>query len=454
MMVDDTLISEVFDRLDGDPKITGRAESIVMGALLGLLDEVIEGIKVEHPAGTIGEEPAPVRAYLESVLVGGFRGIGPSCVLPLHPGPGLTLVVGRNGSGKSSIAEAAEFALTGDSLRWSGKTQDWRSGWSNLHAEGDPRIDVQLRVDGERQPRTVRVRWTSKSLESTETLVTVPGQGRQSLESLGWSTAVKTFRPFLSYTELSTIIGGRPVDRYNALAPMLGMDSLRQPMEDLRQLRLSSTKQVQKAKECVATVIGLLADCPDDRASVALDALTGRWDLTKVEALVTGTEPAAAHRNRLLQELVQLPAPDLEKAATAARRLAEAAERIDDLRGSDAERAGKLAELIESAVEIHEQHGDIDCPVCGRDKGLDSERVELLRPEIERLRSEARSVVEAHKALTDSRRETQNVIGTVPEVLDTPNGVGIGVDLTELEAAWRDAPRPLKIWWHTSTQPA
>ena len=45
----------------------------------------------------------------------------------------LTLVVGRNGSGKSSFAEAAELALTGVTRRWEGRAAVWREGWRNLH---------------------------------------------------------------------------------------------------------------------------------------------------------------------------------------------------------------------------------------------------------------------------------------------------------------------------------
>lgn len=44
-------------------------------------------------------------AYLTSLAVEGFRGIGPRQTLALTAGPGLTIIVGRNGSGKSSFAE-------------------------------------------------------------------------------------------------------------------------------------------------------------------------------------------------------------------------------------------------------------------------------------------------------------------------------------------------------------
>jgi hypothetical protein len=45
------------------------------------------------PADTSALEPPGV--YLGAITVSGFRGIGPATTLPLHPGPGLTLVVGR-----------------------------------------------------------------------------------------------------------------------------------------------------------------------------------------------------------------------------------------------------------------------------------------------------------------------------------------------------------------------
>ena len=68
-------------------------------------------------------------AYLESITVEGFRGIGAKRTLELAPGPGLTLVIGRNGSGKSSFAEAAEILLTGTNSRWANRSS--YSGSSN-----------------------------------------------------------------------------------------------------------------------------------------------------------------------------------------------------------------------------------------------------------------------------------------------------------------------------------
>jgi len=416
---------------------------LVVGALRDRLDDAINGVVVDRPERPQGEESAPVLTFLESVAVTGFRGIGPTCKLDLRPGPGLTLVVGRNGSGKSSFAEALEFAMTGDSLRWAGKSLDWKNGWRNLHAQDDPAIAVELRVDGERQPRTVRVDWSSAKLESAKTAVTVPGYGRQDLDSLGWSDAVKTFRPFLPYKELSTISEGRPIDRYNALAPMLGMEALQAPIENLRQARLSAERQRTEAAEHVSQVTDLLRESPDERAGAALEALSGDWDLDKVEALVTGTDPAVAQRESLLAALEQLPSPDLDRVAATASDLREAAGRQEALRGSDAERAERLARLLEAAVDMHKQHGDADCPVCGRDNGLHSERVADLREEIRRLRAEAGDVLDAGRAMLHAQSSAREAIGTMPPVLDAAAATDIGVDVSAPVAAWQawiDAP--------------
>ena len=144
-----TIEQVILDRLD-IADLGGTAKILVLAALLSD-DEFASVLGGGDQSPRRPESPAPANAkqpvgtYLDSIEVSGFRGIGPTATLNLHPGPGLTIVSGRNGSGKSSFAEAAEFALTGDNKRWSGRTSIWQEGWRNLHA-GEPRIAVHLGV--------------------------------------------------------------------------------------------------------------------------------------------------------------------------------------------------------------------------------------------------------------------------------------------------------------------
>lgn len=174
--------------------------------------------------GTV--EPADVPGtYLRSVTVTGFRGIGPQTCLELQPGPGLTLVVGRNGSGKSSFAEAAEIALTGTNARWRDRSSVWREGWRNLHrGDAQPSVQVDLYVDGEPGRTRVAREWDSDDVDVSRVWVQRQGARREYGE-LGWDDALTAYRPFLSYSGLGSVLG-RPSGLYDALFRILGLQKV------------------------------------------------------------------------------------------------------------------------------------------------------------------------------------------------------------------------------------
>src|SRR3954466_8823801 len=64
-------------------------------------------------------EPAEgLPIWLRSISVEGFRGLGPPEALELRPEPGLTVVAGSNGRGKSSFAEALELLIIAEVKPW------------------------------------------------------------------------------------------------------------------------------------------------------------------------------------------------------------------------------------------------------------------------------------------------------------------------------------------------
>ena len=115
--------SEIIGRLK-DQEVDETTLQLVRAALLGpeAVERVLSGVSVDLRVDPEDTDPSPVPSvYLQSITVTGFRGIGPEATLEFYAQPGLTLVVGRNGSGKSSFFDALEVLLTDDSYRWKGK---------------------------------------------------------------------------------------------------------------------------------------------------------------------------------------------------------------------------------------------------------------------------------------------------------------------------------------------
>src|SRR5687768_1971026 len=101
--------SRVIDRLIDAGKADEPWALIVLAAIEGheqldqFLDKTRTVVPPQRQESHGGPAPEPPGAYVGSITVEGFRGVGPSATLAVRPGPGLTLVVGRNGSGKSSF---------------------------------------------------------------------------------------------------------------------------------------------------------------------------------------------------------------------------------------------------------------------------------------------------------------------------------------------------------------
>src|SRR4051794_10895142 len=167
---------------------------------------VIEVACAAGEAPSVGGAP-PV--WLRSVTVEGFRGIGAPAALALEPAPGLTVVVGRNGSGKSSFAEGLELLMTGALKRWDKRPKAWTETWQCLHHDGATRLTAELVTNGETV--TLAQQWPPGAA------YTDPGPPQHP-----WERALASFRPFLSYAELATMFDTL-ASLYDALTPVLGL---------------------------------------------------------------------------------------------------------------------------------------------------------------------------------------------------------------------------------------
>jgi len=195
------LLGSLLGRLDSDPKARTEGWDVLVLAALDGLEALEAELQQEVPskraptADTPAERQAPVGAYLRAITVEGFRGVGPEVTLGLPPGPGLVLVVGRNGSGKSSFAEALELLLTGDTFRWAQRTRVWRDGWRNLH-HAHARIRAEFTLEGERGPCVIDRQWDDDAdWDDAGTSAQIHGKPKADLDTLGWEDALRDARP-------------------------------------------------------------------------------------------------------------------------------------------------------------------------------------------------------------------------------------------------------------------
>ena len=400
------------------------------GALESLLATTGRGARTARPK--VQEKAgAPTRtAYLRSITVEGFRGIGRPATLDLVPGPGLTLVIGRNGSGKSSFAEALEQLLTGETFRWAQRTKEWRDGWRNLH-HATAAVRAELALEGERAPCVVSSQWAEGAeLEEAETWAQVQGKPRAELASLGWSDALETYRPFLSYNELGSMLDEGPSKLYDALSAILGLDALVDAQAVLQKARTSREKALKEARAIRDQVLATIPQIEDERAQAVAIALGAKdWGLDRVEGVLAGSAASAGEEGvlRQLRDLAALPAPPAESVANAVSDLRKAAAQVKSASKTMAARSRDLADVLDHALRFHERHGDGECPVCGRKGALTPAWHAEKAKEVRELRDAAREVDAAQRQATDARAQAQRLPAPRADVLEKAPALGPAV---------------------------
>jgi DNA repair exonuclease SbcCD ATPase subunit len=391
----------LLDACEGTAKLTARLRSEH-----GPVPERVPEQRRSHPAA----------AYLRSVSVAGFRGVGPEKELELEPGPGLTLIVGRNGSGKSSFAEGLEILLTGTVRRWNGRPVAWHEGWRNLHAPGQTVVSASLLIEGA-GPATVERRWDSAAkLSESQASVLVSGEKRTTIDRLDWREALTRYRPFLSHSELEAFIGG-PSQLYDLLASVLGLEDLTATEKRLMAARKAAEDELKETDRELPGLLGKLASVDDGRARACYQALSdGRRDLERASTLAGGTSAVEADSQVLrLRQWSQLTVPgEPEITATAAALRAAA----DDL-GRPTTPALAVIGLLREALEHYRTHGAGDCPVCGAPGAMSDGWRDRTESQVMSLDEEETSTLAARAKADEAARNARGLFQPVPPILTT-----------------------------------
>lgn len=439
------LVELVWERLASDEAVRSEVGELILAAFES--DEALVGTLAAEPTESLPEaadEPARhTGMFLQRIMVRGFRGIGPEASLPVVPGPGLTLVMGRNGSGKSSFAEAAELVLTGTSTRWEGRTAAWQEGWRNLHQPEHCRVELDLLTDGQAGGFTVRRHWgADDELDGGRWTEQASGQPVRTFDSEAWRRSLQVYRPFLSYSELGSLMDGKPSELHDALHRLLGLDDLTAAQERIvaqRKQRDGEAKEVGRGQRELAL---RLRGVDDERARAAAELLGHRTvDLTAVAQLALGSDTDVSVLGQL-RALVSLTVPsrqDVERSCAEARAAVDA---LAELSTQQSQADDRVLGLLRSALEHYRSCGEGDCPVCGHGR-LDEHWARRAVEQVDVLDDRVAALREGQSRLARAEQAVRDLVTPVPDVLHTAD---TGVDTAAARMAWTDWSNAAQVY--------
>jgi DNA repair exonuclease SbcCD ATPase subunit len=193
--------------------------------------------------------PFPIRPV--ALLVENFRGLGGEYSLDLDRD--LTVLVGKNGTGKSSLLVAVEWCLFGaEATKKSDSGIAERGDWALAHdgAAGDVRVTLELAVKGGRARLTRRRGADAKPRDEDDVQLELPGEemlrGKEVQDWLSWNHLPdwKLWkRSFCQHQELSRARVTEEADRSTAIAGMLGLDEYRKISDELKKLKVKKLEQ-------------------------------------------------------------------------------------------------------------------------------------------------------------------------------------------------------------------
>ncbi len=439
----DPLYFEVFESLIGDEALDNGARAVIDGALRG--DAAFaqacaeDGAALSRRAPHDRKEPAAApRIFIQEIVVEGFRGAGPKATLKLPPGPGLTLVTGRNGTGKSTFVDALETILASDD--WAAGGQDRKKSWRNLYQTAVTEVSCVLMAEGVGTYRAAR-RWNA-TCELGEGKVTFEANNASTENAPNWEAACKIARPFLGHRELGKV-GEKSAEAYDALRGVLGMDLL----EDAASRLNSKSSEI---KDAGSDAINQLKDCRNTLAgspSVRIQILKTLLDEKKpaLESVVNELRALQGERRDAPSQLVAFArqeVPTEEEWDGTTLELEVAISRAEAVSSVNATASVALLDLLDLALprlSAEPSH----CPVCAQP--LSAQHHEEISSRANALRQSTQDHSAAQSGLNHALARVERLVSQLPNVkpeLLAELGIdsGLSAEVQTLKAGLKAAP--------------
>ncbi|MFE3458606.1 AAA family ATPase [Nocardiopsis aegyptia] len=427
---DDPTTTKILDAL-AHAGLSAEVRSWVNAALWGddALAALLEGERLPdvQPGAPAAPPPGRVRrAYLTGIRVQGFRGIGRPAELAFPPGPGLTVIVGRNGSGKSSFAEAAEAALTGRNPRWDAMPTGWRDGWRNLHYDERTEASVDIHIAGDAGPTRISRRWTGESVRSARGEVVHPNGETSALRTLDWGENLVRYRPFLSYDELGRTVTGRSAELYDTLTALLGLTGLAEAERRLAKVCDALAKRRDRPARESRLLVDALNGSSDPRAAQAVQILTGpTLDVEALRRIAADDGPADPAQHVVLRRLRRLSVPERVVMSDVVNELRGASMELAMAAGTKGDHAHGVVRLLEQALEHHKRHPtDTTCPTCSAPGAIGADWVRRANAQLRGLRAQAATAAAAYDRADAARDQARFLLSPTPSWLPPDSELG------------------------------
>jgi predicted ATPase len=360
--------------------------------------------------------------HLTHVRVSGYQGIGESDPLEISfpPRPGITVVHGPNGLGKSSIADAIETGLQG---RTPAPTLQGSGGntpvWERVHLGRDADeavIELTLQTGGESLEICCAVGSADETVRYGATHRSGSSGGAIDLTATRWSSAVAGHRPVYAYAAVERQVQ-LAKDLQHFLEGLLAFgfcfDTLESEVgrrsEDVfrakRKWDTALSAATQKVQTLDTTWAGDGQTPLRELVRPAVDEDPDEW-LEREGLMETG------------HALPEVTAEHLDRLREMARELDEQVAKLHDAETSlHAQLAGPLTELHKEATRL-EDSGNV-CPVCDT---ADIGWLERLGTSVDGLVGLA-SIQQSYRAAASRLREAaEQALGGVREVIAARDG--------------------------------
>lgn len=377
-------------------------------------------------------------AKVSSLWVRGFRAYGAS-PQTLNLSKGTTAVWGPNSTGKSSLAEAFEFLLTGRIVRrelLASSVDEFADAIRNAHLPRGDEVLVSARVvadDGtEHELRRVLVADYSKKRACTSRLQIDGSPGRdEDLTRFGFTFSEPPLRaPVLTQDTLSYVFSARPVDRatyFKTLLEVTDLDDLRKDIASLTdRVRANDAAILQKLQRCAkVAALGpafgpVWSSLPDCASLVGLIG-TGAQAILEAagvdapdvyEEKLRAIKGVLADRRRETFPVDWLTCGEIRVTPQPDAKFWLALDSYQEEKGRVDQETRELTQLFAVALQlpsVAELQEPADCPLCAAPSTLTPNRVQTIREHVSATGEFKKAEKAARDALVELRAEVEGL---------------------------------------------